>query len=135
MGKELAGIGDSFSTFGTKAKNAALDQTYLDLTTLAKKKILEIKARADKNPMLPQNQPDVIKTELENIVSGFAGVFDEEDGAYARKFRAEMGLHTYSELHSITVKHNAEFLEMQKASLCHFLGCRQRACRNFFHYG
>ena len=116
MGKELANIGDSFSTFGTKAKNAALDQTYLDLSTLAKKKILEIKARADKNPMLPQNQPDVIKTELENIVSGFAGVFDDEDGAYARKFRAEMGLHTYSELHSITVKHNAEFLEMQKAA-------------------
>ncbi len=135
MGKELAGIGDSFSTFGTKAKNAALDQTYLDLTTLAKKKILEIKARADKNPMLPQNQPDVIKTELENIVSGFAGVFDEEDGAYARKFRAEMGLHTYSELHSITVKHNAEFLEMQKAAFATSWDADKELAETFFTMG
>ena len=135
MGKELANIGDSFSTFGTKAKNAALDQTYLDLSTLAKKKILEIKARADKNPMLPQNQPDVIKTELENIVSGFAGVFDDEDGAYARKFRAEMGLHTYSELHSITVKHNAEFLEMQKAAFASSWDADKELAETFFTMG
>ena len=46
-----------------------------------------------------------------------------------------MGLHTYSELHSITVKHNAEFLEMQKATFATSWDADKELAETFFTMG
>lgn len=108
MSASLGGIGDSFSTFGTAARASAFATTYNDLSMAAKKQIIEAKVAANLDPLNPANAPDAILANFESMINGYAGVFDEESPAYARKFRAELNLYAYGEYESISKNFNTE---------------------------
>tara|TARA_B100000282_G_scaffold198136_1_gene144860 strand:- start:3129 stop:5195 length:2067 start_codon:yes stop_codon:yes gene_type:complete len=108
IGTALGSIGDTYSAFGRAARDSALTTTYNDLAVAAKRAIVDIKLLADKDPNNPAYAPDVVMSQYESIVSGYAGVFDDVNPAYARKFRAELNLYAYGELETITKKFNKE---------------------------
>ena len=108
IGTALSSIGDTYSVFGRAARDSALTTTYNDLAVAAKRAIVDIKLLADKDPNNPAYAPDAVMSQYESIVTGYAGVFDDVNPAFARKFRAEMNLYAYGELEAVTKKFNTE---------------------------
>lgn len=91
-GKDLSIPGDTSSVYGRAVKKAALTQANDEITLLAKKDILALLTDAEIN----ETPSADVKASIEEVVAGYASVFDAESPVLAKQFRAEMGIYGYA---------------------------------------
>ena len=92
--KDLKIPGGGTSVYGRAVKKAALLQANDELEMLAKKDILAYLTQAE----IDGTDTPEVKSEIENIIAGYAQVFDAESPVLAKQFRAEMGIYGYGKV-------------------------------------
>ena len=88
-GKDLEIPGSNTSVYGRAVKKAALGQASDEIEFLAKKDILQIITDGE----IAGTDTSAIKNSIEEVISGYASVFDETAPVLAKQFRAEMGIY------------------------------------------
>lgn len=88
--------GGGASVYGQAVKKAALIQANDEITMLAKKDILAFLTTSETEG----TDTAAVQTGIEEIIAGYAAVFDKESPVLAKQFRAEMGIYGYSKVNT-----------------------------------
>lgn len=88
--------GGGASVYGRAVKKAALLQANDEVTMLAKKDILAFLTTSETDG----TDTAAVQTGIEEIIAGYAAVFDKESPVLAKQFRAEMGIYGYSKINT-----------------------------------
>lgn len=86
--------GGGTSVYGRAVKKAALIQANDEVTMLAKKDILAFLTTSETDGTGTAE----VQSGIEEIIAGYAAVFDNESPVLAKQFRAEMGIYGYSKV-------------------------------------